>query len=134
MKNLPEIRLKRTPLSDSRGNLQTSISHCTSESVFGSPWTQRRTNLKIRRKFVSKNFIKEICFKNKNFLLTFLSARNRNYFCPTPIEFRPWCRQVIGVMSSSLTRWNAKLSAWPALLSLIHCDEKNLFRFFMLKF
>lgn len=43
---VPEMRLNRTPLRDSRGNLQTSISHCTRESVFGSPWTHRRTNLK----------------------------------------------------------------------------------------
>lgn len=35
--DVPEMRLKRTPLSDKRGNLHTSISHCTSESVFGSP-------------------------------------------------------------------------------------------------
>lgn len=35
--DVPEMRLKRTPLSDKRGNLHTSISHCTSESVLGSP-------------------------------------------------------------------------------------------------
>jgi len=41
---VPEIRLKRTPFRESRGSLQTSISHWTRESVFGSPWTQRRRN------------------------------------------------------------------------------------------
>lgn len=34
---VPEIRLKRTPLRDNLGSLQTSISHWTSESVLGSP-------------------------------------------------------------------------------------------------
>jgi len=41
---VPEIRLKRTPLSDSLGSLQTSISHCTRESVLGSPCTHRSRN------------------------------------------------------------------------------------------
>ena len=34
---VPEIRLNRIPFNDNRGSLQTSISHCTSESVYGSP-------------------------------------------------------------------------------------------------
>lgn len=34
---VPEIRLNLTPLRESRGSLQTSISHCTNESVLGSP-------------------------------------------------------------------------------------------------
>lgn len=38
---VPEIRLKRTPFRLSRGSLQISISHWTSESALGSPWTQR---------------------------------------------------------------------------------------------
>lgn len=42
---VPEMRLKRTPLSDKRGNLHTSISHCTKESVLGSPCTHQSTNL-----------------------------------------------------------------------------------------
>lgn len=37
--DVPEMRLKRTPFSDRRGSLHTSISHCTRESVFGSPCT-----------------------------------------------------------------------------------------------
>lgn len=43
---LPEILLNRTPFKDNRGNLHTSISHWTNESLFGSPCTQSRTNLK----------------------------------------------------------------------------------------
>lgn len=41
---VPEMRLKRTPLSESRGSLHTSISHWTSESVLGSPWTHNSRN------------------------------------------------------------------------------------------
>lgn len=41
---VPEMRLNRTPFRERRGNLHTSISHCTSESVLGSPWTHNRTN------------------------------------------------------------------------------------------
>lgn len=37
--DVPDIRLKRTPFNDKRGSLHTSISHCTNESVFGSPCT-----------------------------------------------------------------------------------------------
>lgn len=44
-KYLPEMRLKRTPFKERRGNLQTSISHWTNESVLGSPCTHHRTNL-----------------------------------------------------------------------------------------
>ena len=43
---VPEMRLNRTPFRDRRGSLHTSISHCTRESVLGSPWTQSRTKLK----------------------------------------------------------------------------------------
>ncbi|KAK7602322.1 hypothetical protein V9T40_007911 [Parthenolecanium corni] len=42
--DVPDILLKRTPLSESRGNLHTSISHWTSESVFGSPCTHSSRN------------------------------------------------------------------------------------------
>jgi len=35
--DVPEIRLNRTPFRESRGNLQTSISHCTWLSVAASP-------------------------------------------------------------------------------------------------
>jgi hypothetical protein len=35
--DVPDMRLNRTPLSDRRGSLHTSISHDTTESVFGSP-------------------------------------------------------------------------------------------------
>lgn len=45
--DVPEIRLKRTPFNESRGSLQTSISHWTSESVFGSPWMQSKRNLSL---------------------------------------------------------------------------------------
>lgn len=38
--DVPDIRLKRTPLSERRGNLQTSISHWTRLSAWPSPWTQ----------------------------------------------------------------------------------------------
>lgn len=41
---VPDMRLKRTPFRDSRGNLHTSISHWTSESVFGSPCTHSNKN------------------------------------------------------------------------------------------
>jgi len=37
--DVPDMRLNRTPFSDSLGSLHTSISHWTSESVFGSPCT-----------------------------------------------------------------------------------------------
>lgn len=37
---VPEIRLKRTPLSERRGSLHTSISHWTRPSACPSPWTQ----------------------------------------------------------------------------------------------
>ena len=42
---VPDILLKRTPFKDNRGNLHTSISHWTNESVLGSPWTQSKRNL-----------------------------------------------------------------------------------------
>ena len=42
--DVPEIRLKRTPFSDRRGSLQTSISHWTRESVLGSPCTHNSRN------------------------------------------------------------------------------------------
>lgn len=38
--DVPEIRLKRTPLSERRGSLHTSISHWTRLSACPSPWTQ----------------------------------------------------------------------------------------------
>lgn len=38
--DVPDILLKRTPLSDKRGNLHTSISHWTRLSCRASPWTQ----------------------------------------------------------------------------------------------
>ncbi|KAE9528616.1 hypothetical protein AGLY_012191 [Aphis glycines] len=37
--DVPDMRLNRTPFSDNLGSLHTSISHWTSESVFGSPCT-----------------------------------------------------------------------------------------------
>lgn len=43
--DVPDIRLNRTPFKDSRGSLHTSISHCTSESVLGSPCTHNKRNL-----------------------------------------------------------------------------------------
>lgn len=42
---VPDIRLKRTPLSERRGSLHTSISHCTRESALGSPCTHNNKNL-----------------------------------------------------------------------------------------
>jgi hypothetical protein len=42
--DVPDIRLNRTPFNDRRGNLHTSISHDTTESVFGSPCTQSKRN------------------------------------------------------------------------------------------
>lgn len=42
---VPDIRLKRTPLSERRGSLHTSISHWTRESALGSPCTHSRRNL-----------------------------------------------------------------------------------------
>lgn len=42
---VPEMRLKRTPLRDNRGSLHTSISHWTKESVLGSPCTHKSKNL-----------------------------------------------------------------------------------------
>lgn len=42
--DVPDILLKRTPFNESRGNLHTSISHWTSESAFGSPWTHNSRN------------------------------------------------------------------------------------------
>lgn len=41
---VPEIRLNRTPLRESLGSLQTSISHCTKLSVLGSPCTHSNKN------------------------------------------------------------------------------------------
>ena len=35
--DVPEMRLKRIPFKESLGSLHTSISHWTSESVYGSP-------------------------------------------------------------------------------------------------
>jgi len=35
--DVPDIRLNRTPFNDKRGNLHTSISHETTESVVASP-------------------------------------------------------------------------------------------------
>lgn len=58
--DVPEIRLNRTPFNESLGSLQTSISHWTKESVFGSPWTQRRRNFSRCSKsqlFLSKTFL-----------------------------------------------------------------------------
>ena len=43
--DVPEIRLNRTPFRESRGSLQTSISHCTWLSVAASPCAQRSRNL-----------------------------------------------------------------------------------------
>ena len=45
--DVPDIRLNRTPFNDSRGNLQTSISQETTDSVLGSPCTQRRRNFSL---------------------------------------------------------------------------------------
>lgn len=42
--DVPDILLKRTPLSDRRGNLHTSISHWTRLSCRASPCTQNRRN------------------------------------------------------------------------------------------
>lgn len=42
--DVPDMRLNRTPFKDKRGNLHTSISHETTESVLGSPCTQSRRN------------------------------------------------------------------------------------------
>lgn len=42
--DVPEMRLNLTPLSDNLGSLHTSISHCTRESVLGSPCTQSNRN------------------------------------------------------------------------------------------
>lgn len=39
--DVPDILLKRTPLSERRGSLQTSISHWTRLSCRASPWTQK---------------------------------------------------------------------------------------------
>ena len=43
--DVPEILLNLTPLRESLGSLQTSISHWTSVSVFGSPCTHKSKNL-----------------------------------------------------------------------------------------
>jgi len=45
--DVPDIRLNRTPFNDKRGNLHTSISHDTTESVFGSPCTQSKRNFSL---------------------------------------------------------------------------------------
>lgn len=42
--DVPEIRLNRTPFSESRGSLHTSISHCTWLSVAASPCAHSRRN------------------------------------------------------------------------------------------
>lgn len=42
---VPDILLKRTPLSERRGSLHTSISHCTRLSALGSPYTHSSRNL-----------------------------------------------------------------------------------------
>lgn len=39
--DVPDILLKRTPLSERRGSLHTSISHWTRLSWRASPWTQK---------------------------------------------------------------------------------------------
>lgn len=69
---LPEMRLNRTPFKDNRGSLHTSISHWTRESLFGSPCTHNRTNLKcwkirnwkmsnVRFFLANTNFDKNLC-------------------------------------------------------------------------
>ena len=45
--DVPDIRLNRTPFNDRRGNLHTSISQDTTESVFGSPCTQSKRNFSL---------------------------------------------------------------------------------------
>lgn len=42
--DVPEIRLNRTPFRESRGSLQTSISHCTWLSVAASPCAHSKRN------------------------------------------------------------------------------------------
>jgi len=44
---VPLILLKRTPFKESLGSLHTSISHCTRESVLGSPCTHSKENLSL---------------------------------------------------------------------------------------
>ena len=44
---LPEMRLNRTPFSDNRGSLHTSISHCTLLSSAELPWKQIRRNFSL---------------------------------------------------------------------------------------
>lgn len=42
--DVPDIRLNRTPFKESRGSLQTSISHCTWLSVAASPCAHSNRN------------------------------------------------------------------------------------------